>query len=220
MKTTHKILTLILISTSMNLYAQNQPPISDAPTGVNPMTGRSLSEEDLARQLSKAKLATQLGQEAVKQAQNNAELALATLRQEAEKARLRTETMGLTSQSKSTVKTGKQALTVIKPLSGKSPTSSSHSNHAMGSNMFTYPSAPPAPVQPASGTMRIGDETIPVVAQYQGSAAQVQSVDSQTLPATRTGTGTSIQPINVQPATGILGIPAIPGLQLNRSSPL
>lgn len=182
-------------------------------TGINPMTGRPLSEEELHRQLSKSKLLTQIGQEQVKQAQNAADLALGNLRVETEKNRARAESLAQLSASGS----GKSAgVTLIKPMPlPPANTSSSQSSGAAPAG----PQSPawgqtmpaPQPVAKASGTIRIGDETLDVSSNAPLTApAQVQWVDSQTRQIARAGS--PLQPINVQPATGVLGIPAIPGI--------
>lgn len=185
-----------------------------AAVGVNPMTGRPLSEEELHRQLSKSKLVTQLGQEQVKQAQNAADLALATLRQEAEKIRLRSESLAQAADS--ATKTGNRSVTVIKPAAvpaaAPSPAGSPSSVSTAWPQQLVPQLGQPVASQPAakaSGTIKIGDETLPV-SNSAVETAQVQWVDSQTRQVARAGS--PLQPINVQPATGVLGIPAIPGI--------
>jgi hypothetical protein len=197
-------------------------------SGINPMTGRPLSEEDLHRQLNKSKLITQLGQEQVKQAQNAADLALANLRADSEKTRARAESlaqMAVTGLSKS------GNVTVLKPLPASSgtalggapsmpnsgpstantgPSNPLSSTSAAGWSGPAIPSAP-LPLVKASGTIRIGDETLDVSASTPPAGhALVQWVDSQTRQIARAGS--PLSPINVQPATGVLGTPAIPGI--------
>jgi hypothetical protein len=201
-------------------------------SGVNPMTGRPLSEEDLHRQLNKSKLITQLGQEQVKQAQNAADLVLANLRADSEKTRARAESlaqMAVTGPSKS------GNVTLLKPLPMPSgmkpgvapalPNSGSLAANNVASNALAdassagWPaSAAPLPSAKASGTIRIGDETLDVATSTPPSGhAQVQWVDSQTRQVARAGA--PLSPINVQPATGVLGIPAIPGIMPGAMSP-
>ncbi len=185
--------------------------------GINPFTGQSLSEEELSRQLNRAKLVTQLGQEKVKQAQNAADLALAMVRSEAETIRMRGEALAQAKQSVQPTKPSTKIL--IKPAKVSEQAA-----------MQDAPSTPianaPAPAPwstsapsgalssmgagPASGTVRIGEETLSVASSYSGPAAQVQWVDSQQRQAARAGS--PLQPINVQPATGVIGIPQIPGI--------
>lgn len=191
-------------------------------TGINPMTGRPLSEEELHRQLSKSKLLTQLGQEQVKQAQNAADLALGNLRVETERNRARAESLAQLSASGS----GKSAgITLIKPMplpSANANTSADQSPAAAstGPQPLAWGQTMPAPqpVAKASGTIRIGDETLDVSSRAPlATPAQVQWVDSQTRQVARSGS--PLQPINVQPATGVLGIPAIPGIMPSMTPP-
>jgi hypothetical protein len=182
--------------------------------GINPMTGRPLSEEELQRQLSKSKLLTQIGQEQVKQAQNAADLALGNLRVETEKNRARAESMAQLSASGNGKSVG---VTLIKPMPlPPTNTSSSQSSRAAPTGpqspawVQTMPTTPQSAAK-ASGTIRIGDETLDVSSNVPLTApAQVQWVDSQVRQVARAGS--PLQPINVQPATGVLGIPAIPGI--------
>jgi len=191
-------------------------------TGINPMTGRPLSEEELHRQLSKSKLLTQIGQEQVKQAQNAADLALGNLRVETEKNRARAESLAQFSASGSGKSTG---ITVIKPVSlppanANNPSSQSPGAAAGGVQPPAWGQTMPTPqpVAKASGTIRIGDETLDVSSNAPPTTpAQVQWVDSQTRQVARAGS--PLQPINVQPATGVLGIPAIPGIMPSMTPP-
>lgn len=190
--------------------------------GINPMTGRPLSEEELHRQLSKSKLLTQLGQEQVKQAQNAADLALGNLRVETEKNRARAESMAQLSASGG----GKSAgVTLIKPVPLPAANANTTASQSLGAAPAgTQPPAwgqsmpAPQPVAKASGTIRIGDETLDVSSNAPLAApAQVQWVDSQARQVARAGS--PLQPINVQPATGVLGIPAIPGIMPGMTPP-
>lgn len=189
--------------------------VADSPNaGVNPMTGKPLSEEELHRQLNKSKLVTQLGQEQVKQAQNAADLALAILRQEAEKIRLRNESLAQAADS--AAKTSNRSVAIIKP--SVAPPSAATPAGSPSSVVPPWPQqlpsqvsqpVPSQPVQKASGTIKIGDETLSI-SNSVVEAAQVQWVDSQTRQVARAGS--PLLPINVQPATGVLGIPNIPGI--------
>lgn len=202
--------------------ASQHSNIEATQAAINPMTGRPLSEEDLHRQLNKSKLLTQLGQEQVKQAQNAADLALGNLRVETEKNRARAESLAQISASSSGKSTG---VTLIKPIPLPPANSNSPSNQSPGSAPGglqppawgqTMPT--PQPVAKVSGTIRIGDETLDVSSNAPlTTPAQVQWVDSQTRQVARAGS--PLQPINVQPATGVLGIPAIPGIMPAMSPP-
>ncbi len=196
-------------------------------TGINPMTGRPLSEEELHRQLSKSKLLTQIGQEQVKQAQNAADLALGNLRVETEKNRARAESLAQLSASGSGKSGG---ITTIKPMPLPAPNANAGLNGGSGQPTGAAPSGSlptgwggqtmPAPqaAAKATGTIRIGDETLDVSSSAPlAIPAQVQWVDSQTRQVARAGS--PLQPINVQPATGVLGIPAIPGIMPGMTPP-
>lgn len=221
---------LIALLATTHAWAQSTPAVPQTgaqateatPGGINPMTGRPLSEEELHRQLNKSKLMTQLGQEQVKQAQNAADLTLANLRAETEKTRARAETLAQLPTS-STSKGG--GITTIKPTPQPAPNANAGLNSGSGqpagaasSQSLPTPTAwwgkpLPAPqaAAKASGTIRIGDETQDVATSAPIAApALVQWVDSQTRQVARAGS--PLQPIQVQPATGVLGIPAIPGM--------
>jgi len=182
---------------------------------INPMTGRTASEEELARQLAKSKLQTQIGQEQVKQAQNSADLALATLRQEAEKTRLRNETAvmamnsGANSGSKIATKTGTSA-----PSPAQKAISVLESNQPA---VLMQTAVPKPAAQPSSGSITFGYESIRLDAVPRATTAQVDWVDTQT--RVKQVPGAPLQPLNVQPATGMLGVPPIPGMQSAPSYP-
>ena len=201
---------------SVTTVPQLNAPSTEASTaGVNPMTGRPLSEEDLSRQLNKSKLLTQLGQEQVKQAQNAADLALANLRVDAEKTRARAETFAQIAASGGARSAG---VTVFKPI----PVATGALSRSLGAGKGIAPPAAQSstrempttlaqPVSKATGTIRIGGETLDVSSSAPpATPAQVQWVDSQTRQVARAGS--PLQPISIQPATGVLGIPAIPGI--------
>lgn len=217
---------LIALLATSHAWAQSTPAVTQTgaqafeatPGGINPMTGRPLSEEELHRQLNKSKLMTQLGQEQVKQAQNAADLTLANLRAETEKTRARAETL---AQLPTIAKTG--GVTTIKPTPLPAPNANAGLNSGSAQPAGAPPSGSPSTggwgqtmpasqaVAKASGTIRIGDETQDVATSAPIAApAQVQWVDSQTRQVARAGS--PLQPIQVQPATGVLGIPAIPGM--------
>jgi hypothetical protein len=218
---------LIALLATTHAWAQSTPAVPQpgaqateaTPGGINPMTGRPLSEEELHRQLNKSKLMTQLGQEQVKQAQNAADLTLANLRAETEKTRARAETLAQLPTS-STSKAG--GITTIKPTPLPAPNANAGLNSGSGqpagaAQAGQQPTAwgqtMPAPqaATKASGTIRIGDETQDVATSAPIAApALVQWVDSQTRQVARAGS--PLQPIQVQPANGVLGIPAIPGM--------
>ncbi len=188
-----------------------------AAAGVNPMTGRPLSEEELHRQLNKSKLVTQLGQEQVKQAQNAADLSLATLRQEAERFRLRNESMAQSQSGTGGPRAGERVVTTLKPLPIPSQMPAANLPAAPGNSGSSGYALPPIgsgvqtqPLAKASGTIQIGGETLSVTAHPGTETAQVNWVDSQVKQVARAGS--PLQPIQVQPATGVLGIPAIPGI--------
>jgi hypothetical protein len=201
---------------------QNAQTTDSAQAGVNPMTGRTLLEEDLHRQLNKSKLITQLGQEQVKQAQNSADLALANLRVEAERTRARAESLAQLPVLSPARPSG---LTPIKPLQVPTNISTPRQNSAIKPNNMGQASVPMdvrattfgsadsgvrAPSRP-SGTIQIGGETLEISSgPPQAPHAQIQWVDSQARQVARAGS--PLQPINVPPATGVLGIPPIPGI--------
>ena len=189
--------------------------------GINPMTGRPLSEEELHRLLSKSKLLTQLGQEQVKQAQNAADLALGNLRVETEKNRAKAESLAQLSASGAGKSSG---ITVIKPVqlpqvNAKTTTAQPLGSTSAGAQSPSWGlSSPLQPAARATGTIQIGDETLDISSNAPVAApAQVQWVDSQTRQVARAGS--PLQPINVQPATGVLGIPAIPGIMPTMTPP-
>jgi hypothetical protein len=149
---------------------------------------------------------------------------LANLRADSEKTRARAESlaqMAVSGQPKS----GNMAVNKPMPLppgmmpamptsrlpSARNAQAGTAPNSAQNSAQWGLATAELAPITKASGTIRIGDETLDVAASTPPTAhAQVQWVDSQTRQVARAGS--PLSPINVQPATGVLGMPAIPGI--------
>ena len=207
-------LLLAILTLPIAAHAQVSVPAPESPQ-VNPMTGRPLSEEALTRNLSRAKLETQIQQESVKQSQQRSDLALALLRQIAEEYRLRQET-GI-----GTNKPVIMAVPAVRPASKQPPASRTPPEPVVSA---PTPAASPAlPVMRVAGTATIGGESVAILSAYVGAAATITSVDPQKT-ADSPNSRSLFPPRNVSPldiapvpggiSVGVPGIsiPAIPGL--------
>lgn len=192
--------------------AQAAPAVAATPAieGVNPMTGKSLSEEHLARALSRARLQTQLEQENLKLAQAKGEIALSSVRLDMEKSKLmgggRAFDAGPIPAGRAPAAPTRSASPAIPPMSPGMP-----SNASPGPASWGGASPAPAPAARASGTIKIGGETMSVAANAPPAGhAQVQWVDSQPRQVARAGS--PLAPSGGPPGAGMLGSPTLPGL--------
>lgn len=179
-----------------------QPSASTTPTppsatasSINPLTGQALSSEALARELARLKIEAELSETRVKLAKSQADLALATLRQEAEETRLKSEmrsstgtptlgnlpaglvqpTSGARTSANSSQATSPNSLPLVPNLSAATLMGSPAG--LSGNQSIQSPSQAP---RPAQGHIQIGHERIDV-AQSAGQRAisTVQAVDTQ-----------------------------------------
>jgi hypothetical protein len=217
MKQTHLPLALLLASLTLALPSHAQPSVP-APESqqVNPMTGRPLSEEALTRNLSRAKLETQIQQETVKQSQQRSDLALALLRQNAEEYRLRQET-GIGANKPPTI----IAVPAVRP--SPKPPAASRTPPEPVVVASTPPARPAAPTVRVAGSVTIGGESAQILSAYMGAPATIESVDPQKSATSADGrpmfAPRNFGPLDIAPIPGGIpagvpgmGIPAIPGL--------
>lgn len=149
---------------------------------INPMTGQSLSHEQLVRELAKARLTTEFKQELLKQAQTDSDLALATLRAQTEQQRLKSEMSQPASRA--------VAAPVTQAATRPAPPSANRTSNAAAAQPQAAPFPTLAPASPVNannlqlaprGTISIGQDTL-LVSGMSASAqqtARVESVDAQ-----------------------------------------
>lgn len=157
-------------------------PPSKAPintdSAINPLTGKSFSEERLTRLLNANKLLTDIYRQQVSQAQLQTELELTGDRRQAESAKLRSEAINIipkpTVPTKESLKPGEELMS-----SGRSqrpPVTVSPKTESTQSMAMAVPQAIPAP---ASGTLKIGSETFQAQSTYSGPQSKIVYVDAQ-----------------------------------------
>lgn len=183
-----------------------QSPLEN--TQVNPMTGKTLSEEQLNRALNRAKLQTLLDQETLKQAQVKGDLTLSSIKHEAEKMRMANETMPFgapkfTAPKGSKVKGGAIPL----PL----PTVSTPRTESTAKVDLPQVATPTlsAPLV-AQGQIEFGGETIKATSSFTGDSNQINVVDSQSGFGMNTRTGGAIVPRPPTPAQMSAPVPGRP----------
>lgn len=151
----------------------------DTDSAINPLTGKSFSEERLTRLLNANKLVTDIARQQVAQAQLQTELELTGDRRQAESAKIRSEAINIIPKlqvpAKDSLKTGEEL------VSGSSKRASS------ADSLRVLPKPDASAVVPAvnvtqgaaSGNIRIGTETIPAQSAYLGTQSRVVYVDAQ-----------------------------------------
>lgn len=150
----------------------------DTDSAINPLTGKSFSEERLTRLLNANKLVTDIARQQVAQAQLQTELELTGDRRQAESAKIRSEAINIIPKSqvpaKDSLKTGEEL------VSGISKRSSGDSQRFLPKPNASAP-VPAVNVSqgPVSGNIRIGTETIPAQSVYLGTQSRVVYVDAQ-----------------------------------------
>lgn len=185
-----KAALMVLALISYGAMAQTPPthstvPASNPSAAVNPLTGQMLSSEALARELAKAKLEAELSETRVKLAKSQADLALATLRQEAEERRLKNQ---IKAESASPPTTATLNLPMVVPAPTNRPQNvTSPTTHATG-RTTTAPTLSNAPAaEPpilnqaprAQGTLLIGGERIALELSAPQKTSRIEAVDRQ-----------------------------------------
>ena len=163
----------------------------DTDSAINPLTGKSFSEERLTRLLNANKLVTDIARQQVAQAQLQTELELTGDRRQAESAKIRSEAINIIPKlqvpAKDSLKTGEEL------VSGSNKRASSFDLSKMlpkPESGFQIPNA--GLVQStATGNIRIGTEMIPVQSTYSGSQSRVVYVDTQ-VAGSRANTGSNL----------------------------
>jgi hypothetical protein len=151
----------------------------DTDSAINPLTGKSFSEERLTRLLNANKLVTDIARQQVAQAQLQTELELTGDRRQAESAKIRSEAINIIPKlqvpAKDSLKAGEE---LVSGLSKRASSNDLSKVVPKPDSGFQIPNA--GFVQStASGNIRIGTETIPVQSAYSGSQSRVVYVDSQ-----------------------------------------
>lgn len=154
---------------------------------INPLTGRTLSSEALARELARTKLAAELSETQVKLAKSQADLALSTLRQQADENRLKDEIRGKKSEFDfSTVVPGLAPLSKANASSAKSAPKSPSTPLSLELRMPQVSTdagavrpMPAPPSMAAQGVIQIGGEEIQASTLANPSTTTVVAVDTQ-----------------------------------------
>lgn len=172
----------------------------DTDSAINPLTGKSFSEERLTRLLNANKLVTDIARQQVAQAQLQTELELTGDRRQAEAAKIRSEVINVIPKSqipvKDSLKAGEEFIAGPAKRMAGADVARVLSKSAMP---FSF-GAIGAP-QGTSGSIRIGHESIPAQSNYSGPEARVTYVDAQVAGA--------------QTNSGASGFSAIPTLSPN-----
>ncbi len=169
----------------------------DTDSAINPLTGKSFSEERLTRLLNANKLVTDIARQQVAQAQLQAELELTGDRRQAESAKIRSEAINVIPKlqvpARDSLKKGEELVSVL-------------SKHASsGDSQRALPKSDASALVPTvnitqgavSGNIRIGSEIISAQSAYLGTQSRVVYVDAQ---ATGTRINSAANPIsNVPP---------------------
>lgn len=149
----------------------------DTDSAINPLTGKSFSEERLARLLNANKLLTDIYRQQVSQAQLQTELELTGDRRQAESARLRSDAINIIPKpivpTKESLKPGEELM----PNIGRRTSVSDQTKTVVAP--ISISSTPPSLPQQASGTLKIGSETIQAQSSYLGPQSKVVYVDAQ-----------------------------------------
>lgn len=150
----------------------------DTDSAINPLTGKSFSEERLTRLLNANKLVTDIARQQVAQAQLQTELELTGDRRQAEAAKIRSEVINVIPKSQIPVKDSLKAGEEFIASPSKRMASADIPRVLSKSAMPISFGAIGAP-QGTSGSIRIGNESIPAQSNYSGPEARVTYVDAQ-----------------------------------------
>ncbi len=172
----------------------------DTDSAINPLTGKSFSEERLTRLLNANKLVTDIARQQVAQAQLQTELELTGDRRQAEAAKIRSEVINVIPKSQVPVKDSLKAGEEFISNPGKRM-AGGDMPRVLPKGLMPFSLAALGTPQGTSGSIRIGNESIPAQSNYSGTEARVTYVDAQAAGG-RTNVGAS-------------GFPAIPTLSQN-----
>ena len=195
---------------SVAAMPMSKTPI-DTDSAINPMTGKSFSEERLTRLLNANKLLTDIARQQVAQAQLQTELELTGDRRQAEAAKIRSEVINVIPKTLVPARDSLKAGEELVPGGAR---------RAPNIDAANLPSSSPIPQgmapmpgqtaqEAASGSIRIGRDTLQVQSAYIGNPARVIYVDSQPV-----GVKFSATSINTSTNTS-----AIPGISNMASQP-
>ena len=172
----------------------------DTDSAINPLTGKSFSEERLTRLLNANKLVTDIARQQVAQAQLQTELELTGDRRQAEAAKIRSEVINVIPKSQVSVKDSLKAGEEFIAGPGKR-LAGGDMPRVLPKGAMPFSLAALGTPQGTSGSIRIGNESIPAQSNYAGNEARVTYVDAQVAGARSNG--------------GAAGFPAIPTLSPN-----
>ena len=168
----------------------------DTDSAINPLTGKSFSEERLTRLLNANKLLTDIYRQQVSQAQLQTELELTGDRRQAESAKLRSEAINIIPKPTVPVKESLKAGEELIASRGQRPIVSDQAK--LDSTPSTATAAAQVLPQQASGTLKIGPETFQAQSTYSGPQAKIVYVDAQPIVQRNnspSGSNTPFQPI-------------------------
>ena len=205
---------------SQGLYPQgseksyNLPPVAPAPklpsvaampmsktpidtdSAINPMTGKSFSEERLTRLLNANKLVTDIARQQVAQAQLQTELELTGDRRQAEAAKIRSEVINVIPKTLVPTRDSLKAGEELVPGAARRSANVDAANLSSASPapQGTAPVSVPVVQEAASGSIRIGRDTLQAQSAYQGNPARIVYVDAQAVGAKSSSPGTAAMP--------------------------
>jgi hypothetical protein len=168
------------------------PAAAAQPEGVNPMTGKPLSEEALMRSLSRARLQTQLEQESLKLAQTRGELALSAVRLDVEKNKLTgggAFNAGPIPAGRPPAPQGRSPAPAIPPLVSGLPQDSGFGAQGSAAPMPVRVMPEIRPTGPASGGIEFGGVRIAAVSGLPPAQSRVEYVDVHAAGAPAKGGG-------------------------------
>jgi hypothetical protein len=166
----------------------------DTDSAINPLTGKSFSEERLTRLLNANKLVTDIARQQVAQAQLQTELELTGDRRQAEAAKIRSEVINVIPKLQVPVKDSLKAGEEFIAGPGKR-TVGADMPRVLPKGSMPFSLAAFGTPQGTSGSIRIGNESIPAQSNYSGTEARVTYVDAQAV-GVRTPNGASNMPTN------------------------
>ena len=176
---------------SVSAMPMSKTPI-DTDSAINPMTGKSFSEERLTRLLNANKLVTDIARQQVAQAQLQTELELTGDRRQAESAKIRSEVINVIPKAmvptRDSLKAGEELVT------GSSRRIASVETANRPPMPTVAQVAEPLVPEKASGSIRIGQDTLQAQSTYLGNPARVVYVDAQPVGARSNATGSNSMP--------------------------
>lgn len=205
------ILRVAVFSTLVGAFSisaatsQMQLTTKDGEVKINPMTGNALSEEQLTRSLTIARLQTQLRQEVLKHQELQGAYELSPIRLEVEKNKLKQSGVGLLSGPMPSP-VGPITRTQPSPMEQVAPPVPAAANlqrrSTPGARTNVVEVQEPIVTRPTVGGISFGSRTIMAAAGFAGEVAKVNHVDVH---ATGAGTGL-FGPARPQPLNNLVPV--------------